>query len=1840
MKKIIRALSGHVVQHVKYHASNLDGMAAELRANFNGPPEVLLKGVFEELTKEGGIEVTLRSGEAVLVPVVMQVESLPGDTSGPPIGKSGFCLETYLMDLRNSPNCPRFVGMLPPGNRPSLSQSSTRTDFGLSAHANSGAATISEWWGDPFIHTLVNEALARNAWKKSDERVDAGRLVEHAIFAVDVFERHDATRNGAWMVLSRILESENPGPSFGDLLSLACGYPNPDGSGIDYEVQHGLLRELSNRVEEISFRPAFEEFGSRAKNDAEKKALEALLHHIQSRCNVPGALGSATPYYYAPFVGHLIEEPPDWWKVLTVEVWQRLLGDERIEPKKAIHLECLETITPQIKGMLPVVAGPVRLRITLPEEADGGSEIKVVRHSSGSKNQREWVLQGNGTIELIDENPPMHRVPLRYFVESGDLKSGSIKVVSMRFWEPGVFVCSRTSTKVSVPKQVKGGKEKIDYEASLTLNGEGRHYLDVFVRPGVKVGDLAIFGGDDEPAEPYGNATVSEVSEDEYGFEADARGECFYQLDLSFPEEGEQVKGKKIRINLSCTEVSPEECGSEFERLIRLNRLREVGRGSTDVSVDRKLRSTDLQGWMLDESQIKHSFYPLVLGPDYAQNWRSRNWNSESETVISQGHFPHDPRPRLDDMNPPIDFIECRLGIAARVRGEDGNGLFESAKLGEWIVGDKAFADLIERYLRSYLDWLEADRASAAWCDISIVTGFESDGTALVNEPDAILMSPLHPVRMAWHALAQSALFLAQKKLPCPAASILDPDCIIDAIALPLRSPSGGLKEKVFFSVESSSDYWAILWNASRLGQILNWAGHPPFDREFGVQVGGISSGFSVSQVHRALDEISELLVAKPVLNVLVSNASGQNNSCNKGLLEWCKENYSSYEDESRTFESLGQRLIQILDERKADARPEDAEISNLADDTLNAVRWFDKGFSGITPDLGIIAQLETAGATHEKTKIGSALGFGGLIRHRVRQQLNAGSGAFLRESRMGVSCPPSGDGLADKLSTSIVKIENLSDAKFGYTFSPSVHSIQALLAKSDFVAVSSAAVDPACFLGGWLEGAYLWDYELPSYSGKAGDSNGYYLLSKIKEVDEETLSTVLARLPNCSDLPKETKSQVIYEVARRGIPTVKGLSSGDSGASGDLGLFIAARLLQDEFSTGDTGGSLLPIVSEEAGVTKIALVIPVDPFQRYLDDLTRAIKKPSNQRPDLLVAGVSITDSKIDCKITPIEVKFRGAKEPMPAIACQDALLQAKSLAELFQSLRDMASDQDLVIWRMAFQHLLTSVLAFGLRVYSQQKSILRKADLWANYHSRLAEAIYSGTFSPEIDPVGRLIVVDGSPLSTPRDIDNDGFNETMVISHKDASLILKGEAQGVYQAVKAKVLDWKLMSGQTIQEKASNTLLGKDVLDEPKAESDKPITVGPPESQLMSRPTTEVVSTAKVEKPNNMVEQSAVEVAGNAGINLLIGDTVDGFDVKTRHLNLSDTNLNQLNIGVVGDLGTGKTQLLKSLVAQITNAEKLNQGVKPRVLIFDYKKDYSSPEFVAAVNAKVVKPYHLPINLFDLAGAGNSTAPWLDRFKFFADVLDKIFSGVGPVQRAKLKKAVRKAYDDCDSEGRQPTIYDVHANYQVILGNGADTPMAIIDDLVDMEMFSPTPVGTAGFDEFLNGVVVISLDSLGQDDRTKNMLVAIMLNMFYEHMLRISKRPFYGASKDFRVVDSFLLVDEADNIMRYEFDVLRKILLQGREFGVGVILASQYLKHFKTGATDYREPLLTWFIHKVPNITPQELGALGLTGDSVNLSERIKSLALHECLYKTFDVSGEIVKGVPFYKLQDYSK
>jgi hypothetical protein len=1824
MRSISIAIAEQVREIVTQQLANLRSEEAELRAVFNGPPIELLQEVFHLVIEGGGISANLGNDRTVTVPVLLLMRDLPQGVRNPPIGASGCCDHNHLLNLRNSPYCPRFLVLLPPGYQTNLSQTSTRFDCGLSAQNSSGNEPIDKWWQDPFIENLVGKALQRFEWRDEEDLDLARHLVRDAVFAADEVERYGTDRRAAWFVLSRVWSINQARSDFSNAIGLACGFPALEDGSLNPTSQVSVLKALAERLED-GFRPCVEQLKLRASVE-ESAALDELLSQLQARCPVSTAVARAMPHYYGPFTGDAILPEPGWWVHLSLEKWQYLL-DEDQRSAEAVDIECINPITTQKVGIVPVVSDSVKLKITLPSSSSPDSQVLISRDGAGVNSKKSWTLNVNGTSELIDSDIPEHKTPIRYVATSTGLSKGSTRVISMSHWEPGVLVCARTARKTSPPKAPRSAADKVSLEATLVLQGQGRHYLDILLRQGFALGETAI-GRDNGTGVQTDELTskVARISDTEYGVEVEAGIDSSYDISVFRPSS---AVASKLRLALACDDVQAEQCNSEFERLILLNRQRKDRQGSSSVHVNRQHRSADLQSWMLSKEHFLNSHYPLVFGPDYADDWRVRNWTSQADTILSKGRFLSDPRPSVGEMVPPPSFLRCRQSIVEKVRGDD-NKLIEGARLGEWLIDDPTFEEDLDSYVRSYLEWLDSSPEIASWCDLAIVTGMEGDQKTLALEPDAILISPLHPVRLAWQALAQRTLFLAHRKMPCPAASILNPHTVPDILTLPMRTATGGFRDQIFFSVESNSDYWSVLWNSTRLERIGDASIKTPFEKEFGVLIGGLSSSFSVSQVRRCLDDIATLLTAKPLLNVSVTSSSSQNSATNDGLIAWCRSRYGAQIDERPTLRSMGRRFIRILDRRSDDHRPDEAEISNLAEDTQNSVSWYRGPMtSGPMPDLTIVAQLETSNMSTEPSTLASPMGPGGLIRARIRQQLKAGAGAFLLESRMGIAPTPSGDGLLDKTAAAISRLENLATAHCGYVFAPSVHVLQSALSSSRYVAVSSSAVDPACFLGGWLDDTYLWDYDLPSYSSRAGDSNGYYLLAKITEVDRETLRNVVQRLPNCTDLSAQTIDNLILEVARRGIPTVRGLSSGNSGAIGDLGLFVAARLLQDEFRVTENKPSLFPVWTEEDGVAHINLLIPIDPFRCYLDDLTHAIAKTSKQRPDLLLVSLRIDDATVECRLTPVEVKYRGTTDPMSNNECQAALAQAQSFSSLLNQMDALSKDPEMLMWRLTYRHLYLALLEYGFRVYSQQVAVTNRTEKWADYQARVMSAIVSDELRAEVDTRGRLIVIDGSPSSAPRDVDNDGFFETISITREDAAEIVTGDGQPIYIAVRERLGTWATTPGRSRKGIPQPVLDGGNNEGAPSTQNgDLPPNISVP-SETSVDPAIPTTAVAPSIPPTLVAEQVATD-----GVNILLGESIDAFKAQTRILSLSDTNLNQMNIGVVGDLGTGKTQLLKSIIYQITTQTAQNKGIQPNILIIDYKKDYSSEEFVSATNARVVKPHMLKLNLFDTSQQSESMTPWLDRFRFFADVLDKIYSGIGPVQRSHLKAAVRAAYDSKQGTNTSPTIYDVHRCYQGLIANKQDSISAIIEDLVDMELFAPDTTA-ASTKDFLSGVVVISLNALGQDDKSKNMLVAVLLNLFYENMLKIPKRPFYGESPQKRVLDSFLLVDEADNIMKYEFDVLRKILLQGREFGVGVILASQYLRHFKVGATDYREPLLTWLIHKVPNVSPQELGALGLTTTLPQVAERVKSLGLHECLFKTFNIGGEFIRGVPFYSL-----
>lgn len=1841
MNRLVHTLASLVQDKARDAARGQTGEKFESRFIFHGPPLELLEQVFDKLVAGGGIKVEHgQEATETTLPVLLLLPSgqLPGTNPG--IGMSGKCDESHLLHVRNDPNTASFVALLPPGQHSNRSVASTTEEFGMNASSNTGHATFEEWWEDGFVQQLVLQGLDR-AGIDEDSVDDARTIVGRAAMAVDEVDPSDGYRSAAWRLLSRIysIQDNIQGLSPGSALALACGVPPMQEGIVSAKSQLGILEKVADEMAD-GFKTGLDRLAGTATSDETRKALSAFLAHVQETCQIPTTFERATPAFYLPSDGLGLETPPPWWAILTSECWAELLAEEPDAPSGDLSIACANAIFPASRGIPSIVHSEVKLSISLGQDAED-TPVEVLL-TGGSHGRSGIRVQVNGATTHHDVPPSSgQRSPLSYKVAASGRKAATTRVISLASWLPGILVTSRMATRFAPPKKPRRGDTGANWEAALSLPGSGRYELLIFVTPGTTVTKAEGVPDDatEQASDVRQDLLLHPAKDGGYQVEIDADGK--YQLELSFRPAG-RSSDETCRVFVTCEEAKEEGCRSEFERLIKLNR-RHLEKFDTKavVQLDRHARLSSLQAWMLDEQTVAKSFIPVVLSDDYATKWAAPDWDGRAGPIFSEARFLHDPRPESALFVPPKGFVEARREIARRVsETSDQAGLVESAPLGKWLARDPCFREQVETYLDAYMAWIAADRDVACWVDTIAVCPREADGHTLARVPDAIVLSPLHPLRLAWHCLAQNVLHEeveGDDPRPCPAASILDPDCIPDIMEMSLQAPGGpaGIDRITFLSVECNSDYWSVLWHGARLEQIASKSRQAPFDDALGLVVGGISTGFSPAQVARALEDVSDLLSAKPIVSLVVSSGGGATDACNEGLAIWCAKRFGNG-DGTEQRRGIGPRVLEVFDTRPS--LPDQAMIANLSEDTSNHVRWFIGQPPDAKPDLGIIAQLDSAQPESATVGIRSPLGTGGLVRHRVRRQLH---GAFLSESRQSLPMPPSGEMFADKVASCINALETGGDNAVGLQFAPNVHAVSNMLEEkqASFVAVSSSAIDPACFLGGRIQGTYLWDYDLPSYSHRAGDTSGYYLLSQVKGADRDALGRVLRPLPGCDKLGEHQVEQILLEVAKRGIPTVRGLSGDDTGATGDLGLFLAVRLLQDQFRTSGSMDSLLPVLSGSPDDASMALIIPVDPFRSYLADLSRSLgkerKDASLSRPDLVIIGVRASEGKVRMQLTPIEVKCRHQASILGASEAREALAQARALAVLLKTMEERASKS--LAWKLAYQHLLLSMIGFGLRVYSQHELISNQASRWAGYHERIAAAILGPTPSITIDGTGRLLVVDGTPMSDARDHDGDGFNESISISPKDAGKIVGGDPQGFYEAVRAKVGDWRLMPPQV------------DACDLPYADNSPgqpPASMGGAASETASGASSvapEDAGAVPLGSPKKDmapatppdVPATALSEYQSSGIVLSVGNTVDGFEPRQLSLNISDTRLNNLNVGVVGDLGTGKTQLLKSLIFQIATASQENRGIKPRFLIFDYKRDYSSPEFVEATGARIVRPARLPLNLFDTASIGESMAPWLDRFRFFADVLDKVYSGIGPVQRDKLKGAVRNAYEASSVEGRQPTIYDIHAEYRELLGGKSDSPMAIIDDLVDMEVFEKDPAKTKSFDEFLDGIVVISLDAMGQDDRSKNMLVAIMLNMFFENMLKTPKRPFKGSDPQLRVIDSYLLVDEADNIMRYEFDVLRKLLLQGREFGVGVILASQYLRHFKASATDYKEPLFTWFIHKVPNVMPAELGSLGLTSDLGDLSERVKTLPNHHCLYKSFDSSGEVIRGLPFYEL-----
>lgn len=388
------------------------------------------------------------------------------------------------------------------------------------------------------------------------------------------------------------------------------------------------------------------------------------------------------------------------------------------------------------------------------------------------------------------------------------------------------------------------------------------------------------------------------------------------------------------------------------------------------------------------------------------------------------------------------------------------------------------------------------------------------------------------------------------------------------------------------------------------------------------------------------------------------------------------------------------------------------------------------------------------------------------------------------------------------------------------------------------------------------------------------------------------------------------------------------------------------------------------------------------------------------------------------------------------------------------------------------------------------------------------------------------------------------------------------------------------------------------------------------------------------KIDKLIHLKEKGSMQI--------VFGVKEDGEQVIWRP---NDTNQTvNFNMGIIGTMGTGKTQFTKSLITQLKRQWKDNYDGSPiNMLIFDYKGDYniSKPEFINAVNAEVTRPYKMEFNPFAIYQTENFT-PLLPTHiaNGFIDTLNKICS-LGIKQKEYIIQCIMDAYHEAGIDEEDPNTWDrVAPTFDQVYkkfsarSDANDSLTAVMNKINRFHVFEKDPMKAKPFSKMMKGVRVIDISGYEKD--MQDLVVAITLDQFYSYMYSLGSSKTDGR---YRQITNLILVDEADGIMSRKFDTLKNILKEGREFGVGVILSTQLLSHFGTGTDVYSSYIFTWIIHRVNDLSAKDISML--LGDrekgdtnAVDYS-RIKELVKHQSMVKIMDAKPAIIQDLPFWEL-----
>jgi hypothetical protein len=290
-----------------------------------------------------------------------------------------------------------------------------------------------------------------------------------------------------------------------------------------------------------------------------------------------------------------------------------------------------------------------------------------------------------------------------------------------------------------------------------------------------------------------------------------------------------------------------------------------------------------------------------------------------------------------------------------------------------------------------------------------------------------------------------------------------------------------------------------------------------------------------------------------------------------------------------------------------------------------------------------------------------------------------------------------------------------------------------------------------------------------------------------------------------------------------------------------------------------------------------------------------------------------------------------------------------------------------------------------------------------------------------------------------------------------------------------------------------------------------------------------------------------------------------------------------------ITGETGSGKTQATKAILADLRRFDV-------PALILDFKDDYSEQVYADAEGLSVYDPSDQSLPFNPLAPAADPRSGRVNpthHLHQLTDIIKRIYR-LGDQQAYRLREAMKAVYETAGVPMRAfvPDADQAYPAFEAIqdeLREDKDNQALLgrMSPIFDLDLFN-SGAQVANFADVVEQSTVIRLAQLPGDE-VKNSVAEFFLMALYNYLIR--------QPQSHRLAQLAVL-DEAWRLVESPF--LEPLMREGRAFGLGVVIASQFPSDLPTAVAGSTASKLYFSQTNVEQIREIQRTILGKTSGS----------------------------------------